>query len=344
MSVTIETSQRSVPQQMRERRLQTGSIADRFHRLRIGFVNNMPDASFATAERQFLGLIDAAGADYDIRLIPIALQTLPRSAATREAMAPTYRDPQYLRSASLDALIVTGAEPRSPDLAEEPFWAELTALIDWARGGVVSALYSCLAAHAVALHRDGVARRRLPRKLSGVYECKTLVDHDLTRGLTSVTVPHSRFNALAECDLEAKNYTILTYSPEAGPDVFIKDKGVLEVFWQGHPEYEAETLAREFRRDALRFVNHDWPRPPRPPDGYFDAAALARIESVMARARDEGTPSEVIAAGLDPASLAPASASWDASSTRLMGHWLREISRRKAEAAADTFARVRWGG
>ena len=75
-------------------------------------------------------------------------------------------------------------------------------------------------------------------------------------------IPHSRFNALAECDLEAKGYVTLTRSRYAGPDVFIKDEDLLEVFWQGHPEYDRDTLAREFRRDVLRYFNNEWPRPP----------------------------------------------------------------------------------
>ena len=46
---------------------------------------------------------------------------------------------------------------------------------------------------------------------------------------------------------------MLTRSRFAGPDVFIKDEDLLEVFWQGHPEYDHDTLAREFRRDVLRY-------------------------------------------------------------------------------------------
>ena len=97
--------------------------------------------------------------------------------------------------------------------------------------------------------------------------------HELTEGLVDPKTPHSRFNALAERDLEAKGYLTLTRSRYAGPDVFIKDEDLLEVFWQGHPEYDRDTLAREFRRDVLRYFNNEWPRPPLPPHGYFDETA-----------------------------------------------------------------------
>jgi homoserine O-succinyltransferase len=124
--------------------------------------------------------------------------------------------------------------------------------MDWSRGGVVSALYSCLAAHAAAYHRDGIPRRKLMQKLSGVYESEIVLVHEMTEGLTRISVPHSRYNSLAECDLDAKGYLTLARSPEAGADVFVKESRILEVFWQGHPEYNSDTLAREYRRDIPR--------------------------------------------------------------------------------------------
>jgi len=42
-------------------------------------------------------------------------------------------------------------------------------LIDWAEGGTISTLFSCLAAHAAVLQLDNIVRRPLPKKLSGVF-------------------------------------------------------------------------------------------------------------------------------------------------------------------------------
>ena len=154
---------------MRDRRIQRGAIRDRFRRLRVALVNNMPDSALSATERQFARLISEASGEFDVRLTLAALETMPRAQETRAAMGENYRGPRQLRYAALDAVIITGAEPRSPDLASEPYWGELTALMEWTRRAVISALYSCLAAHAAALHRDGIPRRRLPRKLSGVY-------------------------------------------------------------------------------------------------------------------------------------------------------------------------------
>jgi homoserine O-succinyltransferase/O-acetyltransferase len=327
---------------LRERRLQRGSRRDRGRRLRIGLVNNMPDSAVQATERQFSRLIESAAGDYDVRVTLVALDSVVREPIVREAMAETYRDGRQLRLSSPDAIIVTGAEPRAPRLPDEPYWDELTALLDWSRHGVKSALYSCLAAHAAAFHRDGIKRRRLLGKLSGVYESEVLVDHELTRGLKHTIAPHSRLNSLAECDLEFKGYLILTRSPEAGPDVFVRERDLLEVFWQGHPEYDRDTLAREYRRDMLRFLRGERPQAPRTPAHYFDPAALLRIEAAIANAG--AADIEAVAAALDPEALSPATAIWRDAATGLMRNWLSAVARRKAQGQPAELATARWGG
>ena len=344
MPLLIESAPLPLVASLRDRRIQRGAIKDRFRRLRVALVNNMPDSALSATERQFARLLSEASGEFDVRLTLAALETLPRADETRAAMGENYRGLGQLRNAALDAVIVTGAEPRSPDLTREPYWGELTQLMDWTRRAVVSALYSCLAAHAAALHRDGIPRRRLPRKLSGVYRSEVVAKHELTQGLVDSKFPHSRFNALAECDLEAKGYVTLTRSRHAGPDVFVKDEDLLEVFFQGHPEYDPDTLAREFRRDVLRYFNNERGRPPLSPHGYFDETAQARIQSALAKARDGPISLETVAATLKPEELSPPVAEWRETATRLMSNWLAAISRRKAEAATNTFARVRQGG
>ena len=85
-------------------------------------------------------------------------------------------------------------------------------------------------------------------------------------------------------------------------------------------------------------------RPPLLPHSYFDETAQARIQSALAKARDEPISLETVAAALKPEELSPPVAEWRETATRLMSNWLAAISRRKAEAATNTFARVRQGG
>ena len=101
-------------------------------------------------------------------------------------------------------------------------------------------------------------------------------------------------------------------------------------------------LARRLQRDGGG--RQDLERPPRLPHQYFDEPAQARIQSALAKAHDEPKRLETVAATLNPEALSPAVAEWRETATRLMSNWLTAISRRKAEAAANTFAMARRGG
>jgi homoserine O-succinyltransferase len=259
----------------------------------------MPDSAVAATERQFSGLLRDASGDLDVSLSLFTLDSVPREPSAREAIARSYRGASALEAHGPDAIIVTGAEPKTPDLRQEPYWNELGAVFDWAEDHTVSVLFSCLAAHAAVLRRDNIARRRFPQKLSGVFTCDVGVAHELVEGLgPRVSTPHSRYNGLEEAELAAKGYKTLTRSEEAGPDIFVREAASLLVFLQGHPEYDADTLAREYRRDTQRFANGISSTPPAPPTNY-QLSALG-----------------------EPA--------WRANGVRLFGNWLKAIARRKA--------------
>ena len=325
MTLRIDIPHGGAP--LRERRRGRG---ERSRILRIALVNNMPDAALTATERQFASLIKAASGGWDVRLQLVALRSLPRGDRAREAMQGRYRAPRDLMAAPPDALIVTGADPRAADLAEEPYWRELSDLIDWARGGVASALYSCLAAHAAVRRHDGVERRRRASKLSGVIAAEIVATHELTRGLEALKTPHSRHNDLAESDLVARGYRVLARSPEAGAEMFVREGATLEVYWQGHPEYAADTLAREYRRDLLQFLSGERARPPALPDNYLSARRRAWLEARIAPALRRKAAD--LALALQAEDFAPARAIWRADARRLASNWLDAVARRARAA------------
>ncbi len=140
-------------------------------RLAIGLLNNMPDAALKATERQFARLLAVASGATDVRLHLFSLDSVPRGAAAKAYLAGRYGGLAALEATALDGLIVTGAEPVAPSLTDEPYWSELTRVVDWAEQNTASTIWSCLAAHAAVLHLDGIARRRLPEKRFGLYEC-----------------------------------------------------------------------------------------------------------------------------------------------------------------------------
>jgi homoserine O-succinyltransferase/O-acetyltransferase len=259
--------------------------------LRIGLVNNMPDAALQATERQFMRLLRQAAGNIRIDLHCFSLPSLKRSQTAQWRVEKQYTDIADLGRLQFDGLIVTGAEPTAATLPDEPFWQELTDLIDWARTNTRSTIWSCLAAHAAVLYLDGIERQRLDTKCSGIYDCAKVADNWLTADVPSpLKISHSRLNELRAGDLTARGYQMLTVSPEAGVDTFAKQLGSQFVFFQGHPEYDALSLEREYLRDIARFLAGQSDTYPALPVGYFDAGTEHRLAGFEQRARLERRP------------------------------------------------------
>jgi homoserine O-succinyltransferase len=279
------------PTQLREAGDLDGSrgAADRI--LTIGLVNNMPDAALEATERQFMRLLTAAAGNNLIRFHCFSLPSVRRSEPARRRVEGQYTDIADLGRLPMDGLIVTGAEPVAATLQEEPFWKDLTDIIDWAQTGTRSTIWSCLAAHAAVLHLDGIGRRRLDAKCSGIYDCARTSGHWLTDDLpASIKIPHSRLNGLPESELSARGYQLLTTSAEAGVDIFAGQRQSQFIFFQGHPEYDALTLQREYLRDISRYLAGERENYPGMPAGYFDAATEDRLAGFQKRASLERQP------------------------------------------------------
>ena len=216
-------------------------------------------------------------------------------------------------------------------------------MIDWAQAHTASSLYSCLAAHAAVERCDGILRRRLGAKCSGVFATEIVTKHELTEGLeTGALTPHSRWNGLDEDELVAKGYRILTRAQGAGVDMFIKETGSLQVFLQGHPEYDADTLAREYRRDASRFLAGERPDPPALPANYYAPELASRLLAWLEQATQ--SPSGGAAASFPEEAIVFRNAPWRTTSRKLYRNWLRSVASRKGAVDQLSLAAARWGG
>jgi homoserine O-succinyltransferase/O-acetyltransferase len=259
--------------------------------LTIGLINNMPDTALKATERQFMRLLTATAGDCRIRFHCFSLPSVNRSQAAQWRVDTEYTDIADLTRLRFDGLIVTGAEPVAASLPEEPFWQDLTDIIDWARTNTRSTIWSCLAAHAAVKHLDGIERHRREAKCSGVYDCAKVASDWLTEGVPSpLRISHSRLNELYESELTARGYRVLTHSREAGVDIFAKRLQSEFIFFQGHPEYEALSLQREFLRDVARFLAGERDDYPDIPESYFDVETEERLAGFAERARRERKP------------------------------------------------------
>jgi homoserine O-succinyltransferase/O-acetyltransferase len=302
-------------------------------RISVAVVNNMPDMALQTTERQFLTHLEAGAQDFDLRVHLFSLPGIARSGAARDRVKAKYLDYSCLRELHMDALIVTGAVPIATSLSDEPFWPHMVELADWARSHTLSVLWSCLAAHAAVLHLDKIERRRLPAKLSGLYPIETSHDPLLAAVDRTIWIPHSRYNGLPEESLRAAGYTILGRSDEAGVDMFYKPTPSLFVCLQGHPEYDGDTLMREYRRDVSQYLAKERDDYPGLPANYFDLATEAALTAFSHKARAQRHP-ELSEQFPDLRSAIPHLGIWHPAATQIFRNWINHVAALKAERRA----------
>jgi homoserine O-succinyltransferase len=315
----------------------------------IGLINNMPDSALEATERQFISLLTAASDGLQIRLTRYMLPDVPRQEAARNYLNSCYTSVEDLWDRHLDGLIVTGREPLTPNLADEPYWKSFTRVVEWAQSNAHSTVWSCLAAHAAVLHLDGITRVKRNDKLCGIFDCARATDHRLTAGTpASFRLPHSRWNGVLEDELTSCGYRVLTRAGDAGVDTFVKQHKTLFVFFQGHPEYESDTLLREYRRDVGRYFKGETDKYPSMPRSYFDRGMVEALTVLQERAisdRSSGLLLE-ISNVLGKRTVAN---TWNSSATSVYKNWLDYICgqkertlRSKRIKAMTHAARVEW--
>jgi homoserine O-succinyltransferase len=300
----------------------------------IGLLNNMAGAAFKATEGQFVSLLNSASDGIPIQVSFYALPGLSPSESGGSHFASHYESIETLMNTQLDGLIVTGREPKMNDLRDEPYWKSFTQVLDWARTNTSSSIWSCLAAHAAVLHMDGIGRRKSADKNFGVFDCARVTDHALTHGLSPrIHVPHSRWNGIDESELLSHGYSILSRIEENGVDIFVKQQQSLLVFFQGHLEYEADTLMREYRRDVGRYVKRETETYPLLPRGYFDQGT----EGVLNQLRDKGIAhrsTDLLSRVAKAIEAAKINNAWQSTATHIYRNWLENIYQQKRERAA----------
>jgi len=301
--------------------------------LHIGLLNNMGDAAMAATERQFLTLLDAAAGDMPVHVTLYVLPEVERTPAGEHRVRSFYSGIEELweqRPQNYpDGLIVTGREPLTPDLREEAYWPSFKRVLMWTQEHARSAVWSCLAAHAAVLALDGIERVRSPRKLFGIFTCEQASPHPLLAGApVSLRVPHSRWNGVPAGELSANGHRVLMRTSDGGVDTFVKQDAGLFLFFQGHPEYESETLMCEYRRDVRRYLKGETETYPLLPLDYFDddtERSLREIEAKTRASRHEKLLSDVSAV-LDSVRIQN---TWRGTATIIYRNWLEHLCTQK---------------
>lgn len=225
--------------------------------LQILILNLMPTK--IDTETQLTRLLGNTPLQVELELLQTS--THKASNTSEEHMIAFYKTFDQIKHKYYDGMIITGAPVELLEFEEVEYWDELCEIMEWSKRHVHSTFHICWGAQAGLYYHYGIQKRKLPKKLSGVYR-HTL---DYKRGMLfrgfddEFYVPHSRNTTVDREDVEAvPELKIISSSEEAGIYA-IKSENDRQIFIMGHSEYDPDTLQKEYERDKKAGINPEIP-------------------------------------------------------------------------------------
>ena len=229
--------------------------------LKILILNLMPTKQ--VTEAQLLRCLS----NTPIQIEPELLQTstyTPKNTPP-EHLLSFYKTFQEVSGNRYDGMIITGAPVEHLPFEQVEYWDELCGIMEWSKTNVHSVLHICWGAQAGLYYHYGLPKYTLPQKTSGIYL------HSLQRPRVPLVrgfddrfyAPHSRHTEVSVADVLANEALELVALSDRAGVYIVTAQGGRQIFVTGHPEYDAETLALEYRRDLNRGLS------PAVPYNYF---------------------------------------------------------------------------
>ncbi len=294
--------------------------------LHIVLMNMMPDAALEPTERQFLRLVGGCNSIAQLFVYPFSPAEIPRGIWARKHIENYYCKFEELKSEGLDALIVSGANPVFPMLTEESFWNPLCRVLDWAAQHVTSTLCACLATHAAMRYFYGIERIPLTAKRWGIFNHRVKEDHPLLLGVNSnFDVPHSRWNEITFGQMNDAGLRILVESDEAGVHLATSCDGFRFVFFQGHPEYDNNSLLKEFKREVRLYLSNNINQFPPYPEHYFSLNDMKRLKTFETAAVISKRSGSLINIDNFPEEKLRVNNTWNDAGNTIFNNWLAGI-------------------
>lgn len=294
--------------------------------LHIGLLNMMPDAALQVTEQQFMRLLGSSNQIAQFYVYPFSVPGLSRSKDKQAYIDQYYTTFDQVKQDGLDALIITGANVANPSLDQEAFWQPLTQVMEWASQNVTSVLCSCLSTHALMKYYYQLNRQKLERKKWGVYSHRvTQPTHPLLREInTRFDVPHSRWNAITREQFEQAGLTILIESEDGGVHMAVSPDQLRIVYFQGHPEYDINSLLKEYKRDLILYLNGQADEPPYP-ENYFGLVAREKADKYLASAMSAMQAGEALPDFPEDEFLPYLDNTWGDTGKAIFNNWLGAV-------------------
>lgn len=215
--------------------------------LRIAILNLMPTK--IVTETQLLRLLSNTPLQVDVCLM--TPETHCSKNTPEEHLRSFYTRFSDCKQEKFDGMIITGAPVEYLPFEQVDYWNELCGIMEWSKNNVYSTMYVCWGAYAGLYYHHGIRKYPLEEKISGIFRHTTLIpENPLVRGFnTRFDAPHSRYSTWKKEEVEAcRELMILAESEEAGIYLLATRNG-RECYVTGHPEYDFDTLQKEYERD-----------------------------------------------------------------------------------------------
>ena len=226
--------------------------------LNLLILNLMPTK--IVTETQLLRKLSNTPLQIQVELLQMSSHTSHNTDA--DHLSSFYTTFDKIRDKRYDGMIITGAPVENMDFEDVDYWPELCEIMAWTRTHVHATLHVCWGAQAGLYYHYNIPKYSLPKKLFGVFPHTAIKKQSpLFRGFDDeFFIPHSRHTENhVEDILKIPELELLAVSKEAG--VFaVKSEDNRRFFITGHPEYDQDTLAREYFRDKGKGLPIDVPK------------------------------------------------------------------------------------
>lgn len=166
-----------------------------------------------------------------------------------------------IKDDKFDGLIVTGVNALKERVSLEDIWPEVQKILDWSSTHAFSSLFLCWGAKAALKHFHDIESYKAEQKLFGLFDHHIVKDtSDILFGFPDVfPVPVSRWKTPRREDIQKiPALEIVADSHESGANILAevtayengKSHYPRRLYVLNHPEYETDTLKREYDRDS----------------------------------------------------------------------------------------------
>ncbi len=225
--------------------------------LNIVIFNLMPEKE--KTELQLLRLLGNTPLQVNITFLRTA--TYESKNASKYHLETFYKTFNEVKHRRFDGMIITGAPVEKMAFEEVDYWEELTEIMEWTKKNITSTFHICWGAQAALYYHYGIEKFELSKKCFGVFK-HTCLDpmEKLVRGFDEVFhAPHSRYTDVPREAIENHPELKLVSVTEEGAPFLVMSENGKNIMMTGHLEYDATTLADEYKRDLKKGLNTDMP-------------------------------------------------------------------------------------